>query len=95
MSLLFQTSEQSRLLVNHDWKISYFNASVANAFSDQYKQKLQAGFNFKDYIDLPLLPFFQESFASALEGEEIQSKKIIEIEGKEYWFQFSFYVILE
>ncbi len=91
MNLLFHTDEKSRLIIKYDWTIIYFNLAIAKVFFKLYSQTLTNGFYIKEYIDLPLLPFFQENFQSALEGQEIQSKKLIEIEGKEYWFQFSFY----
>ncbi len=95
MNLLFHTDGKSRLVLNYDWTVIYFNLEIAKAFFNLYRQTFQKGISLKDYIDLPISPFFQESFISALEGEEIQRKKMIEIEGSEFWFQFSFYPFWE
>ncbi|MBP7283192.1 MAG: PAS domain S-box protein [Leptospiraceae bacterium] len=95
MNLFFQAGGQSRLILTHDWKISYFNRNVASVFQELYNSPLQIGISIQDYIDIPLLSFFRESFQSALDGEEVFRKKIITLEEKEYWFQFSFYPLWE
>jgi len=91
MNILYFTGKQSRLILNNDWVVSYFNKNVSETFSSFYPKNLNGKFTLRDYIDKPLLSFFSENFQSALDGEEVHRKKMVEIEGKEYWFEFSFF----
>ncbi|MBK8394157.1 MAG: PAS domain S-box protein [Leptospiraceae bacterium] len=91
MSLLYQPTEQVRLILSPDWKVSYFNNTISKSFLNLYGIPLSKEIFINDYIAPNLLPFFSESFQSALDGEEILRKKLIQIGEKEYWFQFSFY----
>lgn len=91
MNLFFQKSGQTRLVLNRDWQLLHFNQCISDVFLSLYHQKLYNGISIKGYIDIPLLSFFADSYQLALEGEEIHRKKMIELEEKECWFQFSFY----
>jgi two-component system sporulation sensor kinase A len=91
---IFNSGSQSAGVLDISGRLEAFNQSAALEVKRMLGKDLEVGRLFTDYLEPPLVWYFQERFQKALAGETLRSERMVPaLDGQAHWFEIQYYPI--
>ncbi|NER32728.1 MAG: EAL domain-containing protein [Oscillatoria sp. SIO1A7] len=95
LKAIFNSSVQSIVLIDRDYKIQAFNKLARETAPSIWGKELEEGNSIHDYINQAILEKFDLDFQGALQGRDIHFQKKIESQAGEKWFEFRYHPVFD